>query len=144
MALEKTLNPGTPDNWYATVIAAEGATIPANAVVQLDLTVNSDGARVVQPNANELWAAYGITVRAIADGDTGIIQTKGFKVAPVNQAAGAQAPGLPLVATAGQYYLTADVLAPANQNNQVGVLMETIGAGTPGTTTLAKVWLFGR
>jgi hypothetical protein len=144
MALEKTLNPGTPDAQFTTVVAAEGATIPANAVVQLDLTANADGVRVVQPNANELWAALGVTVKAIADGDSGLVQTKGYKVVPVNQAAGAQAPGLPLVATAGQYYLTADVLAPANQNNQVGVLMETIGAGTPGTTTLAKVWLFGR
>lgn len=144
MALEKSLNPGSPDSQYTTVVAAEGATIPANSVVQLDFTANADGVRVVQPNTNELWGVLGVTVKAIADGDTGLVQTKGFKVVAVNQAVGAQAPGLPLVATAGQYYLTADVLAPANQNNLIGVLMETIGAGTPGTTTLAKVWLFGR
>lgn len=144
MALEKTLNPGLPDNQYTTVVAAEGALIPAGAAVQLDFSVSADGVRVVQPNTNELYGFLGITVRAIADGDTGVVQTKGYRLALVNQAAGAQAPGLPLVAVAGQNYLACDVLAPANQNNLVGVLMETIGAGTPGTPTLAKVWLFGR
>ena len=144
MALEKTLNPGVSDTQYTTVVAAEGATIPAGAAVQLDLTVNADGVRVVQPNTNELWAFLGITTRAIADGDAGLIQTKGYRLALVNQAVGSQAPGLPLVPTAGQNYLSADVIAPANQNNLIGVLMETIAAGTPGTATLAKVYLFGR
>jgi hypothetical protein len=144
MALEKTLNAATPDNAYISVQAAEGATIPAGAAVQLDMTVNADGVRVVQPNANELYGFLGIATRAIADGDYGTIQTKGFRQALVNQAVGAQAPGLPLVAVAGQNYLACDVLAPANQNNLVGVLLETIGAGTPGTATLAKIWLFGR
>ena len=41
MALEKTLNPGVSDTQYTTVVAAEGATIPAGAAVQLDLTVNA-------------------------------------------------------------------------------------------------------
>lgn len=144
MALDKTLNATTPDNQYMSVVAAEGATIPAGAAVQLDFTANADGVRVVQPNANELFGFLGIAVKAIADGDSGLIQTRGYRQALVNQAVGAQAPGLPLVAVAGQNYLACDVLAPANQNNLVGVLMETIGAGTPGTTTLAKIWLFGR
>jgi hypothetical protein len=141
MAQERALNPGTPDNEYIPVVAAEGATIPANAVVQLDLTAAADGARVVQPNANELWGYVGVTTKAINDGDVGLIQRRGFRLALVNQAVGAQAPGLPLVPTAGQYYFSADVLAPANQNNLCAVLMETIGAGTPGTASLVKVWL---
>lgn len=125
------LNRTDAEKVFGAYTNVEGSSIPADAVVQLDVSTSADGNRVVQPNTNELNAVVGVADAAIANSAVGLVQMYGYRgTSKILLTNTSHAVGVKLVAVAGQ-----DYLATSASGDLLFVLLES---HTTGTGTVSK------
>ena len=135
--LIQSINRDDADKVFVSVKNAEGSALPVDSMVQLDLTTDIDGNRVVQPNSAETNAVVGMLDEALAIGAYGIAQSYGYRASSVVfQTNTSIAKGVKLVPVAGQNYV-----ASSASGDLLVVLCESIASSTASATISAKVHL---
>lgn len=130
------INRTNAERVFGVYTNAEGSTIPADAVCQLDISTDVDGNRIVQPNTNELDAVIGVAHASIATSGVGLVQIYGYRAtSKVFRTDTSQAAGLKMVPVAGQDYLAS--VAAGDGRDGLFVLVQSISTST--TTTSLKI-----
>jgi len=109
-----------------------GGAVTSGSVLQLDISTDADGNRVVKPATAGLACVVGLAAGSIADEDYGLVQIYGYHSSALIQRTDTTAPaGAQLIAANGQHYLVSTSAGPNF------LLLESLAAST--TTTTAKV-----
>jgi len=131
------INRDDADAIFIAVKNVEGTTLPVDSLVQLDLSTDIDGNRVVQPNTNETNASVGLLDEALTDGAFGLAQAYGYRASSiVFQTNTTQAAGVKLVPVAGANYVRSSA-----SGDLLAVLCESIATSSASATISAKVHL---
>lgn len=124
-----------PEKVFGAFKNAEGGTINADDVCQLDISTAVDGNRIVQPNSNETNAVIGIAHTSIADGEVGLVQLYGYRGSSrVFQTDTTIAAGVKLVPTAG-----AARLQSSASGDLLFVLLESVATSSASATISKKI-----
>jgi len=135
--LIQPLNREDADVVLVAIRNVEGTTLPVDSLVQLDLSTDINGNRVVQPNTNELNASVGLLDEALDDDAYGLAQVFGYRPSSiVFQTNTSQAAGVKLVPVAGNNYVQSSA-----SGDLLMVLAESIASSTASATISAKVHL---